>query len=661
MNLPPYGDAFRRVNSFLSTLRVTSIPDPCMRVEVSSGGFWINSKKYIEYKGGVSPDIISPTVNSKWVLVTINYNGQIKIIDGEQSSQPVFPDCTNDCFPLAAIYLNRTDTKITSDKIFDIRGIFNVTSLRHSDLIDKNDIDSHTTLAITGLEERLNNFVSFNDVRNILLEKADSDGTNNTVFILNKDQTGIPTSDVSLMVNRGSNPSVFIRWNEGLRCWEYTNDGSITVQLTSIGPTLLNPPASTTTLGVIKVGENLNISIDGKLDAVVQSDENFTNLYKTKLDGIQDEANKYVHPNTHLASMITQEFGLRFMTDTEKAKLSSVEDLANHYVHPVTHPPEIVLQDLNHRFVTDIEKTKLAGIEDHANRYVHPNTHPASIIIEDPNKRFISETDLIKLAGIQENANNYIHPAFHTASMITSDENRRFVSDEQINVWNNKIDSSYVETRLSEIIGAAPSVLNTLEELATAISDDANFASNMAIELNKKVDKITGMGLSQTSFTTLEKNKLSTIQDFANNYIHPTTHPANIIVEDTSRRFVSDLEKQKISNLPTDTISQLATKVDKDGLKQLSDQNYTLTEKNKLATIQEGANLYTHPSTHSATIINQDTTHRFVTDLQISEWNNKDSYTSANVSHWNGAPSTIQEAINRLAEAVFTLRGNVAI
>lgn len=55
-------------------------------------------------------------------------------------------------------------------------------------------------------------------------------------------------------------------------------------------------------------------------------------------------------------------------------------------------------------------------------------------------------------------------------------------------------------------------------------------------ELKTKVDKITGKGLSTNDFTTIEKNKLSTVANNANNYAHPN---------DASTRHVTDLEKVK--------------------------------------------------------------------------------------------------------------------
>ncbi len=46
----------------------------------------------------------------------------------------------------------------------------------------------------------------------------------------------------------------------------------------------------------------------------------------------------------------------------------------------------------------------------------------------------------------------------------------------------------------------------------------------------------------------------------------------------------------------------------------------------KLKGISEGANNYTHPKTHQASIIVQDATHRFVTDEDKTKWNKVYTY-----------------------------------
>lgn len=63
------------------------------------------------------------------------------------------------------------------------------------------------------------------------------------------------------------------------------------------------------------------------------------------------------------------------------------------------------------------------------------------------------------------------------------------------------------------------------------------------------------------------------------------------------------------------------------------------TDKSKLNGIAYGANNYTHPSTHAADIITQDSTHRFVTDEQITTWTAKASTAIATTSS-NGLMSS---------------------
>lgn len=52
------------------------------------------------------------------------------------------------------------------------------------------------------------------------------------------------------------------------------------------------------------------------------------------------------------------------------------------------------------------------------------------------------------------------------------------------------------------------------------------------------------------------------------------------------------------------------------------DGKMSAADKTKINGIEENANNYTHPSTHAAEIITQDSTHRFVTDDEKAGWNN---------------------------------------
>ncbi len=78
-----------------------------------------------------------------------------------------------------------------------------------------------------------------------------------------------------------------------------------------------------------------------------------------------------------------------------------------------------------------------------------------------------------------------------------------------------------------------------------------------------------------------------------------------------------------------------------------TNKHFTVTEKNKLAGIENNANNYVHPSNHPATIITEDITHRFVTDTEKSIWNNKlndapsdNNYYARRNGAWESIPFT---------------------
>lgn len=112
---------------------------------------------------------------------------------------------------------------------------------------------------------------------------------------------------------------------------------------------------------------------------------------------------------------------------------------------------------------------------------------------------------------------------------------------------------TYTDTKIANLINGAPETLDTLKEVADAItasksveealnkaigtkandSDLSSHTNDNTIHINKderkkwntvsdKVDKVSGKVLSSNDYTTLEKNKLAGISEGANKYIHPT-------------------------------------------------------------------------------------------------------------------------------------------
>ena len=228
------------------------------------------------------------------------------------------------------------------------------------------------------------------------------------------------------------------------------------------------------------------------------------------------------------------------MTKEDKIKLDEIENGANNYIHP---------DDENTRHVTD-EQIALWDAK------------ASTRIATQSDNGLISSTDKKKLDSIETNANAYTHPTSHAATIITQNETHRFVTDEQIASWNAKASVS----------------------VATQ----------------------TNNGLMSAS----DKKKLDSIETNANAYIHPTSHAATIITQNETHRFVTD---SQISTWDGKASTNVATQTN-NGLMSASD-------KKKLDSIDAVNGNYTHPDTHPATMIEEDETHRFVTDEQISSWN----------------------------------------
>lgn len=131
------------------------------------------------------------------------------------------------------------------------------------------------------------------------------------------------------------------------------------------------------------------------------------------------------------------------------------------------------------------------------------------------------------------------------------------------------------------------------------------------------VAKETGKGLSTNDFTTAEKTKLAGIAAGANAYTLPIATSsalggvkggANVAISSAGVMSVDLSAYQKIVDADGKYYTQaaattaLAGKVDKVTGKQLSTNDYTTEEKNKLAGIAAGANLYTLPQATAATL-----------------------------------------------------------
>lgn len=139
---------------------------------------------------------------------------------------------------------------------------------------------------------------------------------------------------------------------------------------------------------------------------------------KAKLDGIEANANLYVHPDTHAASMITglSDVATSGSYDDLSDKPTSMTPTAHTHVQSEITGLETALSGKASSTHTHAQSditglaTALSGKSDTSHTHTAASTSVAG---------FMSAADKTKLNGIAANANAYTHPSSHPMSMIT--------------------------------------------------------------------------------------------------------------------------------------------------------------------------------------------------------------------------------------------------
>lgn len=182
------------------------------------------------------------------------------------------------------------------------------------------------------------------------------------------------------------------------------------------------------------------------------------------------------------------------------------------------------------------------------------------------------------------------------------------IEDETIKkdkVWSsNKISEEvlkskeYTDSKISQLVGQSPELLDTLEELSTALGNDPNFATTISNNLSEKANK---------------------------SEVYSKQEVDSMVSESTS---INDSQVTKVSTWSSNKIqSELDNKVKKEEGKTLSTNDYTTEDKVKLQSLEN----YIHPDNEMT---------RHVSDSQINKWNNKaDSNHKHSYSELNDTPN----------------------
>lgn len=154
--------------------------------------------------------------------------------------------------------------------------------------------------------------------------------------------------------------------------------------------------------------------------------------------------------------------------------------------------------------------------------------------------------------------------------------------------------------------------LVTLSNLSDHIEEIKRILKQVRAFIDKKddtkVDKVDGKGLSSNDYTAAEKNKLATLKNYDDStlvaQVKALEQSLNTLVGNNASeaidnfneilKFLSGISDTQtlegmLANIRSDMQTYLSQKVDKVSGKQLSTNDYTTAEKNKLAGIEAGA------------------------------------------------------------------------
>lgn len=222
------------------------------------------------------------------------------------------------------------------------------------------------------------------------------------------------------------------------------------------------------------------------------------------------------------------------------------------------------------------------------------STMPFHIIVEQSvysNKDIESQNESDVLGDMVRHLNDYENP--HKIPIASASipglvkSGTDITVDDNGNVSVNDNSHNHVANNISDLDLFTQTKISNHNTSSDAHNDIRSLITALTAVVGNKVDKISGKGLSSNDYTTEEKSKLNGIASgaevnvqadwditdsesdayiknkptiptktsqlvndsgFTDNYTHPDTHPANIIIQDENHRFVTDSEKDAWNN-----------------------------------------------------------------------------------------------------------------
>ena len=329
---------------------------------------------------------------------------------------------------------------------------------------------------------------------------------------------------------------------------------------------------------------------------------------------------EYVHPATHPASMIT---GL-----SDVATSGSYTDLTDKPTIPIVptslpadggnadtvdnkHASDFATANHTHTQYASTAHTheisdvtglageldgKAAATHTHSNYAAKTHTHTLADISETTEKKVMTAAERTKLNGIATGANNYSHPATHPASMITGlAEVATSGSYDDLTDKPTSMSPTAHTHAQSDITGLATALSGKASTEHTHAQDDI---TGLADALAGKASSSHTHGVATTTangmMSAADKTKLDGIATGANKTVVDSAL-STTSTNPVQNKVINTALSGKANSSHTHTLDDVSETTTK--------KIMTAAERTKLSGIAEGANKYTHPASHAASMI----------------------------------------------------------
>ena len=151
-----------------------------------------------------------------------------------------------------------------------------------------------------------------------------------------------------------------------------------------------------------------------------------------------------------------------------------------------------------------------------------------------------------------------------------------------------------------------------------------------------KADKTVATSGKNGLMSAADKAKLDGIAAKANNYSHPSTHPASMITETDDKKVMTAAERTKLNGIASGANNYSHPGTHPASMITETDDKKVMTaaERTKLNGIASGANNYSHPGTHPASMITETDDKKVMTAAERTKLNGVASGAN-NYSHPN--------------------------